>query len=114
MVQPPVEVLESAPEFDLDKWARAVAQKETSSCTKGVGRFNNCHGIRPGNTAPCTAGVSASNFCIYNTQEESYEAFKKIWSTVYTTDRFPTDKEAFKYSKDWGWRAIVIDIYNKM
>ena len=113
-VQEVVEEVPASNGFDLDKWARAVAQKETQQCAAGVGRVNNCHGLRPGNTAPCTAGVTASNFCKFNTEQESYDAFKKIWSTWYTTDRFPTQEEAIKYSQDPGWRAIVIDIYNKL
>lgn len=111
---PPPQVHQSAQEFDLDKWAIAVAQKETQQCKTGVARVKNCHGLRPGNTAPCTAGITESNFCMYNTTEESYEAFKKIWTTWYTTDRFPTAEEAFNYSQDHGWLPIVISIYNSL
>ena len=55
---------------------------ETGNCTKGIGpRTNNCFGIKNGNTAPCVE--MSGSMCVYNTPEESYEAFKIIWSKWY-------------------------------
>lgn len=68
---------------DLDKLARAVAIAETSNCTEGYGVvYNNCFGIKNGNTVPCEK-IGRSNMCIYEKPEDSYEAFKIIWSRWY-------------------------------
>lgn len=67
----------------LDRLAHAVAKQETASCTKGYGKeYNNCFGIKNGNTAPCKK-IGRNRMCIYDHPDESYEAFKKIWSTWY-------------------------------
>ena len=81
----------------------AVAQVETASCKTGVGRFNNCHGIRNGSIAPCPA-ISESNFCIYESPLESYVAFYKIWTEKYGGG-LPTKEKAITYTAnpntDW-------------
>ena len=83
-------------EFNLDILAKAVARHETASCTKGYGKeYNNCFGIKWGNTAPCD-NVGRNKMCIYDHPDESYEAFKKIWSTWY--GQMPTLKTAQIYS----------------
>lgn len=99
-------------EFDLDKWAVAAATIETNNCKAGVGRVNNCFGIRPNNTAPCPAGVTHSNFCMYNSIEESYRDFKVVWSTNY--GEFPTIEQAYRYSTSYTWRDKVISVYNQL
>lgn len=77
--------IDTKPDFDLDRLARAVAMAETNNCTKGYGKtYNNCFGIKNGNTAPCPK-IGKSKMCIYEKPEDSYEAFKKIWSKWYKT-----------------------------
>jgi hypothetical protein len=72
-------------EFNIDKLAIAVAKSETWNCTKWYwASYNNCFGIRNGNTAPCTK-IGINRMCIYETPEQSYEAFKIIWSKWYKT-----------------------------
>ena len=72
-------------DIDLDRLAKAVAMAETNNCTKGYWKsYNNCFGIKNGNTAPCPK-IGKSKMCIYENPEDSYEAFKKIWSKWYKT-----------------------------
>jgi hypothetical protein len=81
----------------LDKLALAVAKHETASCTKGYGReYNNCFGIKNGRTAPCPK-IGRNNMCIYSSKEDSFTAFKKIWTVVYGGG-MPTLADARKYS----------------
>ena len=71
--------------FDLDRLARAVAIAETGNCTKGYGKtYNNCFWIKNGKTAPCPK-IGKSKMCIYEKPEDSYKAFKIIWSKWYKT-----------------------------
>ena len=82
--------------FDIDKFAEAVARQETGGCTKGYGKvYNNCFGIKNGNTAPCER-IGQNRMCIYDSPEDSYTAFKKIWSTWY--GGLPTLEDAKRYS----------------
>jgi len=68
---------------NLDKLAKAVAIAETGNCTAGYGlEYNNCFGIKNGNTAPCPR-IGRNRMCIYESPEESYAAFKIIWSRWY-------------------------------
>jgi hypothetical protein len=101
-------------EIDLDKLAYAVAMAETANCTTGMGPTrNNCFGIKNGNTAPCDR-MSASRFCIYETPEQSYEAFKKIWSTWYKG--FPTIAQARRWTgndRPHHWLNTVTQYYNE-
>lgn len=79
------EELEAMPDVKsgLDKVAYAVAMAETHNCTKGYGlEYNNCFGIKNGNTAPCTK-IGRNKMCIYEHPKQSYEAFKKIWVKWY-------------------------------
>lgn len=100
--------------LDLDRLAKAVARHETASCTKGYGKeYNNCHGIKNGNTAPCPK-IGRNRMCIYSDPKDSYDAFKKIWSTHYKT--FPTLRMAEIYSgKDQSvdWLNNVTKFYNE-
>ena len=77
--------IDTKPDFDIDKLAKAVAMAETNNCTKGYGKtYNNCFWIKSGKTAPCPK-IGKSKMCIYEKPEDSYEAFKKIWSKWYKT-----------------------------
>lgn len=100
---------------NLDALAKAVARHETASCTRGTGAYyNNCFGIKKGNTAPCSR-VSESNFCIYNHKDESFEAFKIIWTQVYG-GRMPTLADAVRYSgndRAQTWLNNVHQFYNE-
>lgn len=67
----------------LDKLAYAVAVAETSNCTKGYGvTHKNCHGIKKGNTYPCTT-KKGSRMCNFASTDESFKAFKIIWEKWY-------------------------------
>ena len=89
--------------FDIRRLANAVARHETASCTKWYGAsYNNCFGIKNWNTAPCKR-IGINRMCIYDTQEESYQAFMKIWQTWYW--EMPTLKSAQRYS--WNDRAEI-------
>jgi hypothetical protein len=99
---------------DMDKLAYAIAMAETHNCTKGYGKsYNNCFGIKNGNTAPCKK-VGKNRMCIYDTPEESYVAFKIIWSKWYKG--FPTYKQAALWTgndRPDNWLKNVKFHYNK-
>lgn len=99
--------------LDLDKLAYAVAMAETSGCTKGYGSsYNNCFGIKNGNTAPCPK-VGRNRMCIYERKEDSYAAFKKIWAKWYRT--YPTRALASKWTGNDHpdrWLRAVNQYYN--
>lgn len=81
---------------DLDKLAKAVARFETGDCTLGYGaEYNNCFGIKNGNTAPCKR-IGRNRMCIYDAPQESYDAFKIIWKRWY--DSFPSIEQARRWS----------------
>ena len=92
-------IVELTKKFDINKLAYAVAMQETKNCTIWTGRFNNCFWITNWNTAPCKRMVG--RMCEYDTQEESYEAFKIIWSKWYKW--LPDIGKAKKWS--WNDRA---------
>lgn len=100
--------------FDIDKLARAVAQWETTNCTKGIGpKYKNCFGIKNGSISPCNKKASGG-MCIYNHPSESYIAFKKIWKVGYG-NKFPTLAMAKKWSGNDnapGWIENVTKFYN--
>lgn len=85
------------------KVAHAVAIVETNNCKAGVGRFNNCFGIRNGSIAPCEQ-VSESGFCKYDHPAQSYVAFYRIWVEGYGGG-YPTQAQAIRYTNnpntDW-------------
>jgi len=91
-------------DFSLDRLARAVARHETANCTTGIGpQTNNCFGIRD---------FTTDWFKFYDTPEDSYKDFKRIWSTYYKG--FPTVKMAEKWSgKDRvdAWMCNVEKFY---
>ncbi len=101
--------------FDLDKFAKAVARHETASCTKWFGKeYNNCFWIKNWRIAPCKK-IWRMRMCIYDTPEESYEAFKKIWKEWYG-NKFPSYRAVQIYS--WNdraniWYANVKKFYNE-
>ena len=99
----------------MDKLAIAVGVAETSGCTRGFGKlYNNCVGLKNGNTAPCER-VGRNRMCIYDTPQESLEAFKIVWVKWYR--RFPDKRLANKYSgKDRAdtWLANVTTKYNSL
>jgi hypothetical protein len=88
-------------ELDIDRLAYAVAMAETHNCTKWYWKtHNNCMGIKHGNTVPCP-WVPKMAMCKFDTPEESYEAFKKIWQTWYIT--FPNRELSIRWT--WNDRA---------
>lgn len=99
--------------FDLDLFARAVASHETVGCTAGYGKppYNNCFGIKNGKTAPCKK-MGRSRMCMYDKREDSFVAFKKIWTRWY--GGFPTLQDAAIYSDSDGvnWKNVVMMYYN--
>lgn len=71
------------PALNIDNLAFAIAMAETKNCELWYWKmYNNCFWIKNWNTAPCKK-IWKNKMCIYNTPEESYEAFKKIWSKWY-------------------------------
>lgn len=106
-------------ELDLDKLAYAVGRHETGNCTipgsYGV-MYNNCVGLKNGSIAPCEK-IGMNRMCIYDTPEQSYEAFKKVWSSPRGYgNRFPTLAMAQAYSgNDRGttWLENVTLFYNQ-
>lgn len=98
---------------DLNKLAYSVAMHETANCTKGYGKqYNNCFGIKNGNTVPCKK-IGRNRMCVYDKPEESYEAFKKIWATHYKT--FPNQRKAAYWSGNDNskqWLKNVSYFYN--
>ena len=94
MVVPVVKTTEKP--FNLDKLAYAVAMQETKNCTLWYwATHNNCFWIKHGNTVPCP-WVDKMAMCKFDTPEESYEAFKIIWSKWYW--EMPTRRMAVKWS----------------
>ena len=100
--------------FDLDKLAYAVAMAETKNCKSWFGKkYNNCFGIKNWNTVPCRR-TWRLRMCIFENPQESYKAFKKIWSTHYK--RFPDYRLAMIWTgKDRSrtWLYHVNYFYNK-
>ena len=100
--------------FDINRLAKAVAMAETANCTKWYwATHNNCFGIKHWNTAPCP-WVPKMAMCKYDTPEESYEAFKIIWTKWYW--ELPNYEMAKRWSWDdrtWTWRTNVLHFYNK-
>lgn len=100
--------------FDINKLAKAVARHETASCTKWYGKeYNNCFWIKNWNTAPCPK-IGRNRMCIYATQEESYEAFKKIWIKWY--GGMPTLASSRRWSGNdnaGNWMKNVTSFYYK-
>lgn len=100
--------------YNIYALANAVALSETGNCKVWFGKeYNNCFGIKNGNTAPCDK-VGRLNMCIYDEPKESYEAFVKIWSTHY--QRMPDLKMAEAWTgKDNAktWLKNVWHHYNK-
>jgi len=82
---------------DLDKIAYAVAMAETGNCKLGYWKtHNNCFWIKHWNTVPCT-WVPKWKMCKFESKEESYEAFKKIWGKWYK------DYPNYKLAHRWTW-----------
>jgi len=101
--------------FDINKLAKAVAMHETANCTTGIGpEYNNCFGIKNGNTAPCPQ-IGRSNFCVYQDPQESYEAFKTIWTRWY--GELPNLEMATRWSgndRAYNWRNNVLHFYKTL
>lgn len=102
-------------EFDLDKYAKAVARHETASCTKWYWKeYNNCFWMKNWRIAPCKK-IGRNRMCIYETQEESYEAFKKVWKEWYW-NKFPSYRAVQIYSGNDRaniWLANVTKFYEE-
>ncbi len=105
----------AAPLYLIDKVAYGVAMAETKNCTLGYGKeYNNCFGIKNGNTAPCK-NIGRNNMCIYDTPEESYAAFNKIWKKWYGGG-LPTWNDAVKWTgndRPQNWIDNVNHYYTK-
>lgn len=101
--------------LEIDKLAYAIAMAETKNCTLGYGEmYNNCFGIKSGNTAPCK-NVGQNRMCIYDHPEESYTAFRKIWQTWYKG--FPTTEMASRWTgsdRPDSWLRNVRYYYNNV
>ena len=96
---------------DLDKLAKAVARHETGSCTIGNSALvhNNCFGVRE-----CSGG-RCYGFKTYDTIEDSYEEFKRLWRDKY--GKFPNSYLAKRYSgsdRADHWLANVTSVYNSL
>ena len=100
--------------FSLDKLAYAVAMQETKDCTLGYWKtHNNCFWIKHWNTVPCP-WVPKMAMCKFKTKEESYRAFKIIWTKWYW--ELPNYEMAKRWSWDdraWIWKYNVLHFYNK-
>jgi hypothetical protein len=94
-----------AKNIDIDVLAYAVGKIETNNCNvdRGSALLNNCHGFKV-----------KGKFIAFETQEESYAYFKKLWLTKYC-DCLPTPHLAKKYSGSDGilWRQNVIAVYHQ-
>lgn len=106
----PTEVKTSSSEtaFDLDKLAYAVAMAETGDGEHGMGKTKKNHfgvmtwerGFREGK--------------VYNSKEDSYADFKRIWQKHY--GGFPTLAMAKKWTGNdnpQNWLNIVSFYYNQ-
>ena len=99
-------------EFDINRLAYAVAMAETKDCTLWYWKtHNNCMWIKHWNTVPCP-WVPKMAMCKFETKEDSYEAFKTIWTKWY--GEYPTYNLAHKWT--WGdrvnnWLNIVAFYY---
>lgn len=83
--------------FSLDVLAYSVAMQETWNCTKWYGlTHNNCFWIKHGNTVPCP-WVPKMAMCKFSSPEESYEAFKIIWTKWYW------ELPDINMAKRWSW-----------
>ncbi len=106
--------------FDLDKLAKAVAIHETGNCTakRGAALYKNCHGFRV-----------SGKFLRFNSTDESYAKFKKLWMKDY--QQFPNLRLATAYVCGWNhlkksgtvpcdggspssWLASVTKIYDTL
>ena len=98
--------------FDIDKLAYAVAMAETKNCKLGYGKtHSNCFGIKKGRTVPCKT-VGFRRMCVFDTQEESYAAFKIIWGKWY--GGFPNRAKAATWTGNDNpnnWLRIVSHYY---
>ena len=87
---------------------------ETHNCTKWYWlEYNNCFWIKNGNTAPCKK-IGRNRMCIYDSPEESYEAFKIIWQRWYVI--FPNIELASKWTWNHNpeyWLSAVRQYYNQ-
>lgn len=94
--------------YDLDKLAYAIAMAETKDCTLWYGKeYNNCFGIKRWNTVLCE-NIWRNSMCIFETKQQSYEAFKKIWTTHYKS--YPT----YNLASIWTWNDSPIEWLNNV
>lgn len=82
--------------FDIDRFAYAVAMAETGNCTVwNSAERNNCFGIMQWDK------YWNRWYKSYETKEDSYKDFKRIWSSYYW--EYPTRAMAIKYT--WNDRV---------
>jgi hypothetical protein len=100
---------------EIDRIAYAVAMAETHNCTKGYGEeYNNCFGMKNGSIAPCEE-IGRNRMCIYESTEDSYAAFKKVWVEGYGGG-YPTTNMAAVWTgndRPGNWLNNFADAYNK-
>lgn len=86
---------------------------ETGNCSEGYGAmYNNCFGIKNGSIAPCPE-IGHNNMCIYESTDQAYEAFKKIWVEGYG-GVYPTDYMASRWTgndRPVDWKENVAYYY---
>ena len=88
---------------DLYCLGEAVAFAETSGCTAGVARYNNCHGI-----------MFAGEPAIFLEKKDSYEYFYNLWRENYKI--YPTVYLAGIYTgndKPYLWLEAVNQSYQQ-
>jgi hypothetical protein len=106
--QPPEKLKDGT---DLEKLAKAVAMHETKDCTLGNSALvhNNAFGIMQWDSQ------GNRSFKKYESCEESYEDFERIWKTHYRV--FPNEDLAKIYSgndRHEAWLANVTKFYNSL
>jgi len=88
---------------------------ETKNCELGYGEmYNNCFGVKNGSIAPCEK-IGNNRMCIYTHPDQSYEAFKKIWTIGYG-GHYPSRKAAAVWTgndRPDNWMKNVNYYYNE-
>lgn len=95
-----------ATDYDLDKLAHAVAYAETGHCKDGTAiKKKNCFGIM---RFWKEKGVRKRTAKTYNTIEEGFADFKRIWTTYYK--RFPDDELAKHWTGKDNWETWIKNV----
>lgn len=106
--------------LDYYKLAYAVGRHETGNCKLGYGKmYNNCVGMKSGNTAPCPTKngkkqIGRNNMCIYDDPKQSYDAFVIVWKRWYKG--LPNLEKSKRYSGNDRaeiWMRNVLQFYRE-